>query len=77
MTRRDMQLAVLLRSGQWMLDEAAYEVGGGRYSDQQRRDLAVALEELAGALRESTGNGTAPVVHTLDDERPMIVDAER
>jgi len=28
--------------------------GGGRYSDQQRRGLATALDELSAALREST-----------------------
>jgi hypothetical protein len=51
---RDTALAVLLRKAEWTLDEAVFEVGGGRYSDQQRRGLATALDELSAALREST-----------------------
>jgi hypothetical protein len=49
-----------------MLDEAAFEVGGGRYSDQQRRELATALDELSAALREST-----------DEAVPTIIDVEQ
>jgi len=63
---RDTALAVLLRKAEWMLDEAAFEVGGGRYSDQQRRELATALNELSAALREST-----------DEAVPTIVDVEQ
>jgi len=63
---RDTALAVLLRKAEWMLDEAAFEVGGGRYSDQQRRELATTLDELSAALREST-----------DDAVPTIIDVEQ
>jgi len=54
MSSRDTALAVLMRKPEWLPDEAAFEVGGGRYSDQQRRELATALNELSAALREST-----------------------
>lgn len=52
MASGDAQLAVLLRKAEWMLDDAAYEVGGGRFSTADREALAAALDELAGALRE-------------------------
>jgi hypothetical protein len=63
---QDTALAVLLRKAEWMLDEAAFEVGGGRYSDQQRRELATALDELSAALREPT-----------DEAAPTIIDVEQ
>ena len=50
-------LAVLLRTMQWTLDEAAYEVGGGRYTASQRRDLAARLTDLASELRADTVEG--------------------
>ncbi len=65
MSSRDTALAVLLRKAEWLLDEAAFEVGGGRYSDQQRRELATALDELSATLREST-----------DEAAPTIIDVE-
>jgi hypothetical protein len=64
-SNRDTALAVLLRKAEWMLGEAAFEVGGGRYRDQQRRELATALNELSAALREST-----------DEAAPMVIEAE-
>ena len=66
MSSRATALAVLLRKAEWMLDEAAFEVGGGRYSDQQRRELATALDELSAALREST-----------DEAVPTTIDVEQ
>jgi len=57
---------VLLRKAEWMLDEAAFEVGGGRFGDQQRRELATALDELSAALRKPT-----------DEAVPMIIDVEQ
>jgi hypothetical protein len=55
MSSRDTALAVLLRQAEWTLDEAAFEVGGGRYSDQQRR-------ELSATLRESTDEAVPTVI---------------
>ncbi len=54
MTRAETQrvLAVLMRQGEWMLDDAAHSVGGGRLSQQRCHDTAVALEDLAAFLRE-------------------------
>ena len=63
---RDTALAVLLRKAEWLLDEAAFEVGGGRYSDQQRREPATALDELSATLREPT-----------DDAVPTTIDVEQ
>ena len=63
---QDTALAVLLRKAEWMLDEAAFEVGGGRYRDQQRCELATALNELSAALREST-----------DEAAPTVIEAEQ
>ncbi|GGI92378.1 hypothetical protein GCM10011581_31920 [Saccharopolyspora subtropica] len=44
-------LAAQARAVQWALDEAAFELGGGRYSAEQRRQLAEQLVALASALR--------------------------
>ncbi len=66
MSSRDTALAVLLRQAEWMLGEAAFEVGGGRYGDQQRRELATALDELSAALRESN-----------DEAVPTVIEAEQ
>ena len=62
MSSRATALAVLLRKAEWMLDEAAFEVGGGRYSDQQRRELATALNELSAALWESTNEAVPAII---------------
>ncbi|MHA6798245.1 hypothetical protein [Bounagaea algeriensis] len=51
MSRRTA-MAVLLRRGQWLLDEAAFDIGGGRYTPESCRDTAHALTELAAALDE-------------------------
>ncbi len=45
-------LAVLMRQGEWMLDDAARSIGGGRLSQQRCHDTTVALEDLAAFLRE-------------------------
>ncbi|PKW14419.1 hypothetical protein A8926_2032 [Saccharopolyspora spinosa] len=58
----DAQLAVLARETQWELDEAAFELGGGRYTSDQRRKLADRLFGLAEALRG-------------DLDKPLIIDA--
>lgn len=59
MGSRDAQLAVLLRKAEWMLDDAAFEVGGGRFSTADREALAAALDELASALRERRAEAVA------------------
>ncbi|MEY8039164.1 hypothetical protein AB8O55_07120 [Saccharopolyspora cebuensis] len=51
MSEQSVALAVLVRSMQWELEEAAYKIGGSRYSEQQRRHLADQLDALAHALR--------------------------
>lgn len=61
MTSRDAQLATLLRKAEWMLDDAAHAVGGGRMSSADSAALAEALDELAAALR-AHDNGRASVV---------------
>ncbi|MDQ3988308.1 MAG: hypothetical protein M3291_03750 [Actinomycetota bacterium] len=62
MSTRDTALAVRRRQAEWMLGDAAFEVGGGRYCDQQRRELASALNELSAALREPTGAAPLTVI---------------
>lgn len=59
MSQRTAALAVLVRSVQWELEEAAYEIGGGRYSEQQRLCLAVQLDALARTLRTVELNATS------------------
>ncbi len=66
MSGRDTALAVPLRQAEWMLGEAAFEVGGGRYRDSQRRELASVLDELSAALREPT-----------DQAAPTVIEADR
>jgi hypothetical protein len=51
MSRRDTQLAVLLRRAQWMLDDAAHDLPAGRCTDDDREMLASVLDELTAALR--------------------------
>ncbi|WP_019855643.1 hypothetical protein [Actinopolyspora mortivallis] len=45
-------LAELLMRGVWLLEQTAYEVGGRRVTAGRCRDVAVALDEVAAALRE-------------------------
>ncbi|MEV0088353.1 hypothetical protein [Saccharopolyspora sp. NPDC050642] len=56
------QLAVLARAAQWELDAAAFEIGGGRYTEHQRHQLANQLAALVEALRS-------------DASKPLIIDA--
>ncbi|MGW1678558.1 hypothetical protein [Saccharopolyspora sp. NPDC002376] len=59
MASQACSLAVLLRAVQWELDEAAFEIGGGRYSEEQRATLADRLDQLATVLRT---NGQLAIV---------------
>ncbi|MGI8309412.1 hypothetical protein [Saccharopolyspora hattusasensis] len=51
MTSGRVALAVLLRAAQWELDKAAFELGAGRYTKDERHRLADQLVELASVLR--------------------------
>lgn len=46
-------LAVCLRKAQWLLDDAARQVPGDRYSSAQAAELAEILEQLACLVRET------------------------
>ncbi|MBE9374806.1 hypothetical protein IQ251_10155 [Saccharopolyspora sp. HNM0983] len=46
-------LAVLLRAMQWELDHAAFEVGGGRLSGEERLRLAERLRHTANHLQDA------------------------
>lgn len=51
----------MARAMQWRLDEAAFELGGGRYTQHQRDELAADLMSLAEVLRS--------------DDAPLVIDA--
>jgi len=63
MSEESRSLAVLLRQAQWALDDAAFDIGAGRSTPEQRAALAHALTQLAQALG--------------GDDRPLIVDARQ
>lgn len=60
--RERAALAVFLRKAQWLLDDAAHQVPGNRYSPEQAAELAEALEELASLVRETLFNPVATEV---------------
>lgn len=49
-------LAVSMRKAQWLLDDAAHDVSGERYSTAQAVELAEILEELLQLVRKSIGD---------------------
>jgi hypothetical protein len=65
MSSDDRALAVLLRATQWELDEAAFELGGGRYTREQRHVLAERLTALATRLR--TGEAEPVAIEATAD----------
>ncbi|WP_017972806.1 hypothetical protein [Actinopolyspora halophila] len=75
MSQPHTQLATLLRRAQWMLDEAAYELGGKQPPATDRHALAEALDELAAALREYSDESGE--LTTAENAHPAIVEAER
>ncbi|SDQ15139.1 hypothetical protein [Actinopolyspora saharensis] len=75
MSRPHTQLATLLRRAQWMLDEAAYKLGGKQLPDTDRYALAEALDELAAALREHVDEPAE--LAAGQGEHPTTVEAER
>lgn len=66
MTSRNARLAVLLRKAQWLFDDAAHRVGGGRMSSEECTALAEVLDEMATAVREHA-----------DDLTPATIEVER
>jgi hypothetical protein len=52
-------LAVFVRLIQWELDEAAFEIGGGRYTAEQRERLAERLARLASMLKSPNESMTS------------------
>ncbi|NHD19255.1 MULTISPECIES: hypothetical protein [Actinopolyspora] len=75
MSRPHTQLATLLRRAQWMLDEAAYKLGGKQLPDTDRHALAEALDELAAALREHADEPAE--LAAGQHEPPAIVEPQR
>lgn len=63
MQGRSRALAVLLRQAQWSLDDAAFDLGAGRSTREQRQALADNLTRLADALREI-------------DDMPVVIDVD-
>ncbi|GAA4858429.1 hypothetical protein GCM10023222_06790 [Saccharopolyspora cebuensis] len=54
MQQRARELVVLLRKAQWLLDDMAYELGGGRLTPEQQDNTTEALGELVEALKAET-----------------------
>ncbi|SEG83232.1 hypothetical protein SAMN02982929_04221 [Saccharopolyspora kobensis] len=52
MSAEAVALAVLLRRAQWLLDDLAYRIVGGRFDAGELTDTADALDELAVLLKE-------------------------
>ncbi|WP_146134719.1 hypothetical protein [Actinopolyspora mortivallis] len=49
-------LAVSMRKAQWLLEDAAHDVSGDRYSTAQAVELVEILEELLQLVRKSIGD---------------------
>lgn len=48
----DAQLAVLLRTAQWAMDDLAYDLGAERATPERMREMADALEKVTIILRQ-------------------------
>ncbi|GAB3554631.1 hypothetical protein J2S53_003530 [Actinopolyspora lacussalsi] len=68
------EIATLARRCEWLMSDAAFALGWRRYSPQQCRDTADALEEFATALREHAG--TLPSGELPDSERTTLVEGD-
>lgn len=66
MSERDAAIAVLLRSAQWELDEAAFKASGGRLT---RTDCAVLAHKL-GALSTAVNRYGEALVSPRGADRP-------
>ncbi|WP_137816693.1 hypothetical protein [Gandjariella thermophila] len=51
MNREDRELVVIIRQTQWLLDEAARDIPGGRYSTENHIELADILESVGALIR--------------------------
>ncbi|WP_093422676.1 hypothetical protein [Saccharopolyspora flava] len=60
MSRREVALAVVLRRMQWMLDEAAFDLGGGRFTCADCRELSESLREVAVVLDDYVNTWNQP-----------------
>ncbi|NYH77211.1 hypothetical protein FHR84_000525 [Actinopolyspora biskrensis] len=49
-------LAISMLKAQWLLDDAAHDISGGRYSTAQASELVEILEELSRLMRETIGD---------------------
>ncbi|KGI80611.1 hypothetical protein IL38_16435 [Actinopolyspora erythraea] len=49
-------LAISMLKAQWLLDDAAHDISGGRYSTAQAIELMETLEELTRLMRETIGD---------------------
>lgn len=56
--RTDGQLAVVLRSAQWALDDLAHDLGASRVNPARLREMAHALERIAVILRQRAKQGS-------------------
>ncbi|GAB3545891.1 hypothetical protein J2S53_002745 [Actinopolyspora lacussalsi] len=73
MSHPHTQLSVFLRRGEWMLSDAAFEIGGQRYTATQCHDTATVLDELAAALRQhatALPSGELPTGELPTDSTP-------
>ncbi|WP_017976325.1 hypothetical protein [Actinopolyspora halophila] len=52
MTSERAKLAITLRHEQWVLDQVAYDLAGGRATARQCSETAVVLERVARLLRD-------------------------
>ncbi|MDA3624905.1 hypothetical protein OU415_05620 [Saccharopolyspora sp. WRP15-2] len=61
-------LAVLLRRAQWLLDDLAHDVGGGRLDAGDLTGTAAVLDELALLLKEK-----APLEGTVECSQLSLI----
>jgi hypothetical protein len=59
MANTDGQLAVVLRTTQWSLDDLAHDLGASRVTPERLVEMADALEKVAAILRQRAEQGAA------------------
>ncbi|GAB3558377.1 hypothetical protein J2S53_003707 [Actinopolyspora lacussalsi] len=67
MSSDHIRLAGFLRLCQWRCDEAAFAMGGGRFSADRCRELAEELAETAIALRHYADSHDSPAKPALPE----------
>ncbi|WP_406690537.1 hypothetical protein REH65_32360 [Saccharopolyspora sp. ID03-671] len=71
MTTSNTAMAFALRSAQWKLDEAAFAAGAGRLCQEDARELAEQLAQLAGHVRKyAEAHVTIDVTSHGDEDTP-------